>query len=75
MLQKYILVFAMCMTNEYIMICSRNYNIYSEVAGVTRNSPYWKYNKSCDEKCHTKHNEEEVTQPLVLGVVGLLGCL
>lgn len=45
------------------------------VTGVTEHSPYWIYNKSCDKERYTKHNEEEVTQPLVLGVVGKLGCL
>lgn len=49
--------------------------IFIVVAGVTENSPYWIYYKSCDEECHTKHNEEEVTQALVLGIVGQLGCL
>lgn len=40
-----------------------------------KHSPYWIYNKPCDEENHTKHNEEEVTQALVFGVVGQLGCL
>lgn len=38
-------------------------------------SPYWKYNKPCDKERHTKHNEEEVAQALVFGIVGQLGCL
>lgn len=42
---------------------------------VTDNSPYWIYNKSRDEEYHTKHNEEGVTEALVLGIVGQLGCL
>lgn len=42
---------------------------------VTDNSPYWIYNESRDEEHHTKHNEEGVTEALVLGIVGQLGCL
>ncbi len=52
-----------------------SYNNYPEVADVTENSPYWIYNESCDEEYHTKNNEEEVTQALVLSIVGQFGCL
>ena len=45
------------------------------VAGVRQYSPYWKYNESCNEESHTKHNEKEVTQALVLGIVGQLSSL
>lgn len=46
-----------------------------EVAGIRTYSPHWVYDKSGDKENRTKHNEEEVTQALILGIVGQLGSL
>lgn len=43
--------------------------------GVAKDSPYRKKNKSRDEEGDAEDDEERVTQALILGVVGQLGCL
>lgn len=52
-----------------------SYITHSEAAGVTQYSPYWIYDESSDKESHAKYSEEEVTQALVLSIVGQLGCL
>lgn len=49
--------------------------IHTGVADSTVNSPYRINNKSRDEENNGKHDEEEVTQTLIFGVLGQFSCL